>query len=134
MTDTPICAFGLADGSLCMETRASTRCFQHEGLVCEGCRAHEATHECRCGHAVLCENCIHVSDRQHGPRPNPRDVVEDEMSRAVELILEHLSTTEELPSTAPQRRAAAVQIWRGLSSHVALKMLAGMARPESETS
>jgi hypothetical protein len=135
VTDTPICGYGFADGSFCMESRVTDRCLAHEGLVCVGCRRHEATHECHsCSRADLCENCMHISDRQHGPQPNPRDVVDEEMSRAVELILEQLSATEELPSTAPQRRSAAAQIWRGLSNHVALKMLAGMARPESETS
>lgn len=134
MTDTPICGYGLADGSMCLEDRASTRCVTHDGLVCRGCRKHEATHECRFGDGIdLCEACEHISPNQHGPRANPRDVVDEEMSRAVELILEQLNATEELPSTAPQRRTAANQIWRGLSNHVALKMLAGMARPESET-
>ena len=135
MTDTPICGFGLADGSLCMDERVGTRCRSHEAVICHGCREHEATHECHCDNGtMLCENCMHISDRQHGPRPNPRDVVEEEMSRAIELILEQLNSTEEMPSTAPQRRVAAAQIWRGLSNHVAMKLLAGMARPENETS
>ena len=134
MTDTPICAFGFADGSLCMEERTGARCLAHKGLTCQGCRKHKATHECRHGDGrVLCEACEHITGNQHGPRPNPPDVIEGEMSRAIELILEQLNITEELPSTAPQRRVAAVQIWRGLTTHVALKVMAGMARPESET-
>ena len=134
MTETPICGFGLADGSMCVTERTGLRCEHHEGLTCTGCRKRDATHECLRGDGmVLCEACEHISGSQHGPRPNPRDVVDEEMSRAVELILEHLDATEELPSTGPQRRAAAQQIWRGLSNHVAMKVLAGMARAESET-
>lgn len=135
MTDTPICGFGLSDGSMCRDERRVTRCPAHEDLVCSGCHVHEATHECHCDNGtMLCQNCIHISDRQHGPQPNPRDVVDGEMSRAVELILEQLNATEELPSTGPQRRAAAGQIWRGLANHIAMKVLAGMAQAESETS
>lgn len=136
MTETPVCGFGLADGSMCVTPRAFTfdRCEPHEGLTCNGCRKREATHECLHGDgAVLCEACEHISGSQHGPRPNPRDVVDEEMSRAVELILEQLAATEVLPSTGPQRRDAANQIWRGLSNHIAMKVLAGMARPEGET-
>lgn len=134
MTDVPICAFGLADGSLCMSERVVGRCSAHEALVCNGCHRREATHDCRHGDGmVLCEACEHITGSQHGPRPNPRDVVDEEMSRAVELILEQLNSTEELPSTGPQRRAAASQIWRGLSNHIAMKVLAGMARSEGET-
>jgi hypothetical protein len=82
---------------------------------------------------VLCQACVHVAPHLHGPRVDPRDQVDEEMSRAVELILERLNAVEELPSTAPQRRAVAGQIWRGLSNHIAMKVLAGMARPENET-
>jgi hypothetical protein len=134
VTDTPICGFGLADGSMCTDPRQGRRCAKHDGLVCQGCHAHEATHECLRDEAVLCEACEHVSNTQHGPRPNPIDVLDEEMGRAVELILERLNATGELPSTAPQRRAAAPQLWRGLSNHIAMKVLAGMARPEGETS
>jgi hypothetical protein len=136
VTETPICGFGLRDGSMCVTQRAFSfdRCEHHEGLTCNGCRKRTATHECLHDDGmVLCEACEHISGSQHGPRPNPRDVVDEEMSRAVELILEHLDATEELPSTGPQRRAAAVQLWRGLSNHIAMKVLAGMARAESET-
>lgn len=134
MTDIPICGFGFADGSMCLDERTGTRCLAHDGLVCNGCHRHKATHECRHGDGrFLCEACEHISASQHGPRANPRDVVDEEMSRAVELLLEQLNATEELPSTAPQRRAAATQIWRGLSNHIAMKVLAGMARPEGET-
>jgi hypothetical protein len=134
VTDTPICGYGLADGSFCMDQRTGIRCEAHDGMVCRGCRKHQATHECHADGVDLCEACVHIGINQHGPRPNPRDVVDEEMSRAVELILEHLDATEELPSTGPQRRAAAQQIWRGLSNHVAMKVLAGMARPEGEIS
>lgn len=133
--DQGVCGFGLVDGSLCVLPRVALRCSAHEALVCNGCRKREATHEClHSDGAVLCEACEHISGSQHGPRPNPRDVVDEEMSRAVELILEQLDATEVLPSTGPQRRDAAAQIWRGLSNHIAMKVLAGMARPEGETS
>jgi hypothetical protein len=131
--DHGVCGFGLADGSMCVHEPIGRRCNAHDSLVCRGCGQHEATHECSRDHIYLCEACEHISTNQHGPRANPRDVVDGEMSRAVELILEQLNVTEVLPSTGPQRRDAAAQIWRGLSNHIAMKVLAGMARPESET-
>lgn len=133
--DTPICGFGLADGSLCMNERERERCEDHEGILCGGCVRNEATHECLHGDGVrLCESCGHISPGQHGAAANPRDVAEAELDRAIELILEGLNTAEVLPSTQVQRRDAASAIRRGLTMHIAMKVLAGMARPEGDPS
>jgi hypothetical protein len=134
VTDEPICGYGLADGSMCVEGRVSTRCLAHEGLVCNGCRAHEATHECRHGDgAQLCEACGHITGSQHGPAVDPISVAEGEMDRAIELVLERLNATEVLPSTQVQRSDAASAIRRGLTMQLSLGLLAGMARHEGET-
>jgi hypothetical protein len=130
--DQPVCGFGLAEGMCRAPAPERSFCVHHEGLLCGGCQAHEATHICQRGNCLvsLCEGCEHISATQHGPRVNPRSVVENEMARAVELILETLNVSEVLPSTQVQRRDAAGEIWRGLSNHIALKVLAGMAQPE----
>lgn len=133
--DTPICGYGLADGSMCVMPREEfgDRCADHRGTACAAC-GREATHDCEaatCGHLVpLCTACVHISGNHHGRPVSPRETAEDEMARAVELILEGLNDTEVLPSTQIQRRDAAGAIWRGLSTHVALKVLAGLAQPE----
>jgi hypothetical protein len=134
VTDTPICGFGLADRSHCMETRTGTRCDKHEGLVCSGCRAHQAIHECHHDDgAILCAACGHISATQHGPAVDPASVAEGEVDRVIELVLERLNATEVLPSTAVQRRDAASAIRRGLTMQLSLGLLAGMARREGET-
>jgi hypothetical protein len=130
--DLPICGFGLVDGMCRMPVESGVFCPKHEGIVCEGCGRHTATHQCGRSEclAVLCEACEHISATQHGPRVDPRDVAENEMARTVEMIMEDLNATEVLPSTQVQRRDAASLIVRRLSTHVAMKVLAGMARTE----
>lgn len=131
-SDRPVCGFQLDLGMCRAESGENSFCPEHEGRLCKGCEAHQATHVCyrdSCG-AYLCEGCEHISATQHGPRVSPRTVVEAEMARAVELILETLNSSEVLPSTQVQRRDAAGEIWRGLSNHIAMKVLAGMAAPE----
>lgn len=134
LADAPICGFGLADGSMCLSFRGENRCSAHEGLVCNGCRKYEATHECVHGDGmVLCETCGHISPGQHGPAVDAVAVAEGELDRTIEIVLERLNATEVLPSTQVQRRDAASAIRRGLTMHTTLKVLAGLARPESET-
>jgi hypothetical protein len=137
MTDSPICGYGLADGGMCILPRAADadRCSKHRGLVCRGRCDREATHDCSapaCGEvpAPLCAGCVHVTATQHGRPRTTQSAAEEEMARSVELILEGLNDTEVLPSTQLQRRDAAGAIWRGLSNHIAMKVLAGLARPE----
>jgi hypothetical protein len=133
-TDKPVCGYGLADGSMCLDDRVTNRCLTHEGLVCRGCRAHEATHACRHDDgAHLCEACGHITASQHGPAVDSLSVAEGEMDRVIELVLERLNATEVLPSTQVQRSDAASAIRRGMTMQLSLGLLAGMARHEGET-
>lgn len=130
--DRGICGYGLADSSSCktLPEPGEDRCEVHLGRMCASCGAHQALYDCPHDGVPLCAGCQHITPKVHGPRPDPTDVVREEMARALEMSLERLNDSEELPSTGPQRRVAAATLWQDLANHVALKVLSGLAQPE----
>lgn len=130
--DRGICGYGLRDGSYCKTTPEDDehRCPVHLGLLCASCEKYEALYECPHDGTPLCAQCQHIAPTVHGPRPDPQDVVREELSRALEMCLERLNESERLPSTGPQRRDSAPVLLQDLLNHIALKVLSGLAQPE----
>jgi hypothetical protein len=131
MTDKPICGFGLKDRGLCHTISGEGFCADHGGRVCVGC-GRRALRECGSGTcpAVLCDACTHVGLNRHARPTTQRAVVEQEMTTAIRMILDDLAEEEVLPSTAPQREAAAPRLLHGLTLHTTLKMLAALGQEQ----
>lgn len=131
-TDLTICGFIQHDGSLCHATGRAPGlfCDEHDGKACGGC-GEQASRECAAPSCatLLCPTCKHISARHHAPSKTAREATEEELVDALELILERLDAEEVLPSTKVQRAMAAPRILTTLSTHVVMKVLAGLAQP-----
>lgn len=128
MTDVPICGFGLKGQGLCrIPSRDGGFCTEHADRVCVGC-GQRATRECGSGTcpAVLCAWCTHLGRGQHARPASRLELAEQQMVDAIVMVLADLAQEEILPSTGPQREAAAPRLLRGLTLHTTLKMMMAM--------
>lgn len=136
MTDTPRCGFDLKGGSICrLPGKGGDFCEDHIDRVCVGC-AQRATRECRSGAcpAVLCQWCTHLGQSRHGRPASQPEVVKQQMADAFEAILVKLDQEEILPSTGPQRAAAAPRLVEEIVLHTTLKVMVSLGEMHRERS